>query len=124
MEIKRRDFITSGSTKTTESQNTNRVGMLVDTTICIGCRACVVACKQWNHNASSNYIDPDKDKNVTATPLLDSNTFTNIRVTETTGGIQPTWVYTKIQCMHCNDPACVTACPIRAMRKTKNGPVI
>jgi formate dehydrogenase iron-sulfur subunit len=124
MEIKRRDLITSGGTKATESHDANKVGMLVDTTLCIGCRACVVACKQWNHNPSSDFVDPAKEKTVTATPLLDSNTFTNIRVTEITDGLQPRWVYTKIQCMHCNDPACVTACPIRAMRKTKNGPVI
>jgi len=142
MEIKRRDFlklsaVSAGSAavvaaatpalasaKSEEIEHKDKAAMLVDTTICIGCRACVIACKQWNHNSSSPYVDADKVKYTSVTPLLDSNTFTNIRVSEVKEGGQPVWVYTKIQCMHCDEPACVTACPIKAMRKTKEGPVI
>jgi formate dehydrogenase iron-sulfur subunit len=103
--------------------NPNSVGMLVDTTRCIGCRACAVACKQWNHNPSSLDVDTDIKKTVTTTPLLNSNTFTNIRANEVTKDMQPLWVYSKIQCMHCNEPACVAACPVSAMQKTPDGPV-
>ncbi|MDD5287928.1 MAG: 4Fe-4S dicluster domain-containing protein [Dehalococcoidales bacterium] len=143
MEINRRAFLTlsaasavtaatfaaakpiQANSNTSESKNTKSMGMLVDTTLCNGCRACFVACKQWNHNSASSIVDVEKSKTVTTTPLLDADTFTNIRATETAQqGSQPVWVYTKIQCMHCNDPGCVEACPVSAMQKTANGPVI
>jgi formate dehydrogenase iron-sulfur subunit len=37
------------------------------------------------------------------------------------GGLR--WVFAKRQCMHCNEPACASACPVTAIRKTKEGPV-
>lgn len=105
-----------------ESQaNTNGKGMLVDTTKCVGCRACVVACKQWNHNPSSPVDDEPKTHN--DTPLLDSKTFTNIRATDVQQGLEPKWVYTKIQCMHCQKPGCAEACLVGALKKTETGPV-
>ena len=142
MEINRRKFLTLSAagvasaavlasakpalagSKASKKDHTNSSGMLVDTTLCVGCRACVVACKQWNHNPASPYIDADRDKTVTDTPLLRSDTFTNIRATEIAQVPQPQWVYTKIQCMHCNEPACVEACPVAALQKTPEGPVV
>jgi formate dehydrogenase iron-sulfur subunit len=141
MEINRRKFLTLSAagitsaaalanakpalanSKAAVKEHLNSSGMLVDTTLCVGCRACVVACKQWNHNPASPYIDAENDKTVTASPLLSSNTFTNIRATEITRDLQPQWVYTKIQCMHCNEPACAEACPVAALKKTPEGPV-
>jgi formate dehydrogenase iron-sulfur subunit len=37
------------------------------------------------------------------------------------GGLK--WVFNKMQCMHCDDPACASACPVTALRKTRHGPV-
>jgi len=74
---------------------------LYDATKCIGCRSCQSACGKENN-------------------LPAEETLTRIRVTET-GGRK---VYTKIQCMHCQHPACAEACPVGAMQKTPEGPVI
>ncbi|MBM2832415.1 MAG: Ni/Fe hydrogenase, partial [Dehalococcoidia bacterium] len=97
-------------------------GMLVDTTRCIGCRACQVACKRWN-------AKPVEDTWVTETgtnpPKLSSKTWTlvDIRQPQQTDDAM-TWSFVKRQCMHCIDPACVSACPVGALTKLDNGPVI
>ena len=141
MEINRRKFLalaTAGLASTAVVANTGPVlagdnssgskrtvsyGMLVDTTMCVGCRACVVACKQWNHNPVSSYDDPERDRTINAVPLLKADTFTNIRATEIADSTGPQWIYTKIQCMHCEHPACAKACIVGALVKTPNGPV-
>ena len=100
-----------------------RYGMLVDTTLCVGCRACVVACKQWNHNPVSPLDDVNKNNTIDTSPLLKADTFTNIRATEIKEGTDSKWIYTKLQCMHCEYPACAVACIVGALVKTPNGPV-
>ncbi len=111
------------SSKHSGTKQGNGYGMLVDTTLCVGCRACVVACKQWNHNPVSDYDNPQKDITIEAVPLLKADTFTNIRATEIAEGTGPQWIYAKIQCMHCEYPACAEACIVGALVKTPNGPV-
>ncbi len=139
METNRRKFLTlatAGVTSTaigagakpvlaahSEGKPGRGYGMLVDTTLCVGCRACVVACKQWNHNPVSLMDNVSKDNTLEAAPLLKADTFTNIRATEVTDVTGPKWVYTKIQCMHCEYPACAEACIVGALVKTAKGPV-
>jgi len=84
------------------------VGMLYDATRCIGCQACVVACKTAN-DMPGNLYDPPKD--------LDGQTKNIIKLYEEDDEKS----YMKQQCMHCIDPGCVNACMIGAFKKREFG---
>ncbi len=84
------------------------VGMLYDATRCIGCQACVTACKTAN-DLPGNLYDPPKD--------LDGHTKNIIKLYEEDGEKS----YMKQQCMHCIDPGCVNACMIGAFKKREFG---
>jgi Fe-S-cluster-containing dehydrogenase component len=84
------------------------VGMLYDATRCIGCRACVTACKAAN-NLPGNLYDPPPD--------LNGYTKNIIKLYEGDGEKS----YMKQQCMHCIDPGCVNACMIGAFKKRELG---
>ena len=84
------------------------VGMLYDATRCIGCRACVTACKTAN-NLPGNLYDPPND--------LNGDTKNIIKLYEGEGE----YSYMKQQCMHCIDPGCVNACMIGAFKKREYG---
>jgi Fe-S-cluster-containing dehydrogenase component len=90
------------------------VGLLYDTTRCIGCKTCVVACRE------ANGLDPDTSND----PLHDAPTALNgqtkniIKLFKDDSGRRS---YVKQQCMHCVDPACVSACMIGAFQKREYG---
>ncbi|MFB3886580.1 MAG: 4Fe-4S dicluster domain-containing protein [Thermodesulfobacteriota bacterium] len=95
---------------------TEFVGILVDTTRCVGCRSCEAACADAHH--------------LTAPDIGDSSAFEKER--KTTEGqwtvvnrynTEKGEVFVKTQCMHCNQPGCVAACLVKAMEKRKEGPV-
>jgi formate dehydrogenase beta subunit len=93
------------------------VGILVDTTRCIGCRACEVACGEEH-----DLLVPD----VLGDGALEKHRDTSdkqwmvVNKHETEKGD----VFVKKQCMHCYQAACATACPTEAMNQTMNGPVV
>ena len=93
------------------------VGILVDTTRCIGCRACEVACGEEH-----DLLVPD----VVNDGALEKHRETSdkqwmvVNKHETEKGD----VFVKKQCMHCYQAACATACPTEAMNQTMKGPVI
>lgn len=94
--------------------------MLIDTTKCIGCRACQVACKQWNQNAAENTKFTGSYQNP---PKLSASTWTLIQFIEPEGD-PIRWLFRKQQCFHCGEPACVAACPTGALKKRPDGIVI
>ncbi len=86
------------------------MGMLYDATLCIGCKTCVVACKQANDMpaesaANGGLWDAPTD--------LDSKTKNIIKLYH--DGEQESFV--KQQCMHCVDPGCVSACMLHSLHK-------
>jgi formate dehydrogenase iron-sulfur subunit len=82
-----------------------RPAILTDLTRCIGCEACVWACKEVNELPRE--VRPDR---------LSSD---SLSVVERHGDL-----FVRRQCMHCLDPACVSVCPVGALQKTPEGPVI
>jgi formate dehydrogenase iron-sulfur subunit len=95
-------------------------GCLVDTTLCVGCRKCEQACNQRNRLAApkSSFEDMsllDRERR------MDETSYTVVNRYHRRGAEPPAFV--KSQCMHCLDPACVSACIVGALRKEPYGPV-
>ncbi|MFH1625001.1 MAG: 4Fe-4S dicluster domain-containing protein [Pseudomonadota bacterium] len=92
-------------------------GILVDTTRCIGCRRCEKGCAEVNNLPIPDISDDtvlEKKRGLTETRWTVVNGY------DTENGR----VFVTRRCMHCNQPACVAACLVKAMKKTKEGPVI
>jgi Fe-S-cluster-containing dehydrogenase component len=95
-------------------------GLLYDGTVCIGCQACVAACKRANDNPPefANAVDHLWDA-----PLDTSgHTFNIIKMYRngtmaTKNAEENGFAFMKTSCMHCADPSCVSACPVSAMTK-------
>jgi len=83
-------------------------GILFDSTLCIGCGACYQACKEKNDlpETTDNYLS---DK-------LSARTYT---VVNRRGGR-----FVRQMCMHCDTPTCASVCPVGALVKTADGPVL
>ncbi len=100
----------------------NRYGCLTDLTACVGCRSCEKACNEANNlpkpKTSFDDVSVFKEKRrPTAQAYTVVNQYKNPKDES-----KP--VYRKIQCNHCNEPACASACPIHAYTKTPEGAVL
>ena len=96
--------------------------MLIDTTRCIGCRGCQVACKSWNDLPAERTSFSETGTNPRH---LDAECFTRVLFQEGSSPRgEPRWSFVKRQCMHCLEPACAAACPVAAMVKLPDGPVV
>jgi len=93
------------------------IGVLVDTTRCIGCRSCEVACGEA-HGLDVPDVVNDGALEVERTTTTRQRTVVNRYRTDSGT------VFVKRQCMHCWQPACTAACLTNAMYKTHEGPVI
>jgi formate dehydrogenase iron-sulfur subunit len=97
-------------------------GMLIDTTKCVGCRACEAACNEANQLPKPK-VDFDSDTVFTEQRDTTPDAFTVINRFSTIKSADE-GTYVRKQCMHCNQPGCASACLTRALEKTKEGPVI
>lgn len=88
------------------------VGMLYDATRCIGCKSCVVACRE------ANDMPVEEREGMWDAPIDLSGKTKNIIKLYREGD---TTSYMKAQCMHCVDPACVSVCMIGALQKRERG---
>lgn len=92
------------------------LGLLYDTTVCIGCKACVAAC------TAANNLEPNTSLSggIWQMPVdLDAQTKNIIKLYRSEDGSEESFV--KNQCMHCVDPACASGCPFKALHKDQYG---
>jgi formate dehydrogenase iron-sulfur subunit len=88
-----------------------KAAILTDTTKCIGCSQCAIACKKQNH------LTADVPKRWDRTDGLSAENWTSI--------IEgPQHAFVRKQCRHCLEPACASACPVGALHKTGTGAVV
>ena len=113
MALQSLDIIRRSATTLPEPQargaHAGQVAKLIDVSKCIGCKACQVACMEWNDlrdeigNCTGSYTNP---------PDLSSESWTLMRFAEherADGDLE--WLIRKDGCMHCADPGCLKACP-------------
>jgi formate dehydrogenase iron-sulfur subunit len=99
---------------------------LVDINNCIGCRACQVACKQWN-DRDGEHTELQDDLGFQNPATLSSKTYTLISVHELVNASSPGGVdvaFAMRRCLHCLEPACASACPTTALSRRADGPVV
>src|SRR5262249_13478845 len=98
---------------------------LVDITNCIGCRACQVACKQWN-DKDGEETELEGQLGFQNPASLSAKTYTLITSHEIVDDAAPGglhYAFTMRRCLHCIEPACVSACPATAPSRSPDGPV-
>jgi Fe-S-cluster-containing dehydrogenase component len=109
----------SGETRELRPINDTELGMLYDATRCVGCKACMAACKRVNRDSGGLSYESapfDKDKLWDAPTDLSGSTRTLIKLYKSP---EKRWSYVKYSCMHCQEPSCVSVCPVSAMTKDK-----
>jgi len=128
-----------------------RMGFFTDTSVCIGCKACEVACKEWNHvpasmqgftgNSYDNTVDLGADswrhvafieQRVPAGVLDGASLVDSVqRGDAIDGGVQTyqeddgfRWLMASDVCKHCTHAACLEVCPTGALFRTEFGTVV
>lgn len=109
-----------------DKDSTDAVGVLVDTTLCIGCRKCEEACNRRNRLLRPERPFSDRDV-FRAFRRPDADAFTVVN--QFPGSPFPDQgeqgqTYAKLQCMHCLWPSCVSACIVGAMQRAADGAVV
>lgn len=94
------------------------IGMLYDTTLCIGCKACVAACREANDLEADRSGIPG---NLYQAPV-DLNGHTKNVIKLYKDGEQQSFF--KAQCMHCIDPGCASACMLHSLHKNATTGVV
>ena len=84
------------------------VAKYIDTSTCIGCKACEVACQEWNDLAP---VEAHSCGSYQTLPTLHAEFWNLIRFSEHDVNGSLAWLMRKDGCMHCEDPGCLRACP-------------
>ena len=121
-----------------------RMGFFTDTTVCIGCKACEVACKQWN-DLPADGGEFRKGGSYDNTGELGATTWRHVRFVETEPATTATvdlvdrgstsdqrspsptpatWVFMSDVCKHCTNAGCLDACPTGALIRTEFDTVV
>ena len=117
-----------------------RMGFFTDTTVCIGCKACEVACKQWNQLPADGSVF-GKRGSYDSTGGLSASTWRHVRFVESvaegehdvdlvqwaeSAGVPQLdkWLFMSDVCKHCTNAGCLDACPTGALVRTEFETVI
>ena len=109
--------------------NSEVTGFLTDATLCIGCKACEVACKEWN-GLSEDGLDWSGNS-YDNTGALGHSTWRHVKFVEGkpepglggNSGDLASWVFSSDVCKHCEVAGCLEACPTGALVRTEFGGV-
>jgi formate dehydrogenase iron-sulfur subunit len=106
LEIRRSSAAVWGSLSGMRTAKT--VSKYIDTTTCIGCKACEAACIEWN---DLRHIGTEQTGSYQTLPTLQAEFWNLIKFNEREfdGGL--VWLMRKGQCMLCEEPGCLAACP-------------
>jgi formate dehydrogenase iron-sulfur subunit len=107
-----------------------RMGFFTDTTVCIGCKACEVACKQWNDLPAD--ATPVEGRSYDYSGDLSASTWRHVHFVElpprhddmdivdwAADDGEPRWVFMSDVCKHCTNAGCLDACPTGALIRTE-----
>ena len=105
-----------------------RVGFFTDTSVCIGCKACEVACKEWNDVPEDGLTFTGHSYDNTGD--LGADTWRHVEFVEQRkpatsveeGGLR--WLMASDVCKHCTHAACLEVCPTGALFRTEFGTVV
>ncbi|MDQ1438258.1 MAG: formate dehydrogenase iron-sulfur subunit [Acidimicrobiaceae bacterium] len=106
-----------------------RVGFFTDTSVCIGCKACEVACKEWNGVPEDGlqWLGTSYDN----TGALGASTWRHVAFIERppAGGVADgapgvEWLMSSDVCKHCTHAACLDVCPTGSLFRTEFGTVV
>ena len=106
LEIRRSSASVLGSLS--ELRSVPAVSKYIDTTTCIGCKACEVACQEWN---DLGVVPTEQHGTYQTMESLHAKYWNLIKFNEQEVGGTVAWLMRKDQCMHCEDPGCLKACP-------------
>jgi formate dehydrogenase iron-sulfur subunit len=106
-----------------------RVGFFTDTTVCIGCKACEVACKEWNGLPDTGDVMALTGMSYDNTGQIGANSWRHVAFIEKDGagdsdGESTRWLMASDVCKHCTHAACLDVCPTGALVRTEFGTVI
>jgi formate dehydrogenase iron-sulfur subunit len=107
-----------------------RMGFFTDTSVCIGCKACEVACKEWNLVPEDGMVWTGESYDNTST--LGANSWRHVAFVEQNeplhlDGDQPDalrWLMSSDVCKHCTHAACLDVCPTGSLFRTEYGTVV
>jgi formate dehydrogenase iron-sulfur subunit len=107
------------------SDHPPRLGFFTDTSVCIGCKACEVACKEWNAVPEDGLVLTGMSYDNTAE--LSATTWRHVAFIEqpaADGDGDLRWLMASNVCKHCTEAACLDVCPTGALMRTEFGTVV
>jgi formate dehydrogenase iron-sulfur subunit len=101
-----------------------RTGFFTDSSICIGCKACEVACKEWNHVPAAETDLRLLASSYDNTGGLGANHWRHVAFVEQRRDGEVRWLMNSDVCKHCSSAACLDVCPTGALFRTEFGSVV